>query len=424
MADEPPIPTGVFHRPFDEQLAFFRRKLGHLVPTSAWDDLLEAEHDHAFMVAGATKADLLQDLASAVEKAISDGVGFEEFQKDFESIVAKHGWTGWTGESTPAGRRWRARVIYQTNTQVSYSAGRLAQLRAANFKFWVYHHSEGEMDPRPLHVSWDGLVLPPDHPFWRTHYPPSAWGCRCYVVGARSEAGARRLDGDPGKQLPADWNKIDPTTGEPMGIDKGWGYMPGDTVAQTVHDMAYKIQRWDYSLAKAYMQSVPEGTRDALAVSYRELPSTATDTRRYVQRVLSPNTTADVPPYQTLGLATSEQSSAINGMKKGLDVTGYDFTLDPVGIKHVDLHHGDIDTEAARGQQAVTLDDFALLPAAINSEDQKMSYAGVIRGTGLPGIRIVSRINDKSFVTVWELRARRKMLTLRSFFIGSGKQKP
>ncbi|HET7300224.1 MAG TPA: phage minor head protein, partial [Oleiagrimonas sp.] len=266
---KPSTLTGVFHRPFDEQLAFFRRKLRNLVPTTAWDDLLRAEHDHAFMVAGAAKADLLQDLADAVDKAIAEGVGFDQFYKDFESIVAKHGWTGWTGEETPARRRWRARVIYQTNVQVSYSAGRLAQLREGKFAFWVYHHSVGELHPRPLHVSWDGLVLPANHPFWHTRYPPSDWGCRCYVTGARTEKGARRQGGDLDKKLPDDWDKIDPLTGEPPGVGKGWGYMPGDTVHQVVREMAGKIQHWDYSIAKSYMQSVPEDARDALATAYR-----------------------------------------------------------------------------------------------------------------------------------------------------------
>ena len=59
--------------PFAEQIAFFRGKLGRLVPTAKWTDLWQQEHDVAFMVAGAAKADLLADLAEAVDKAIADG---------------------------------------------------------------------------------------------------------------------------------------------------------------------------------------------------------------------------------------------------------------------------------------------------------------------------------------------------------------
>ena len=31
------------------------------------------------------------------------------------------------------------------------------------------------------HRAWDGLTLPVEHEFWKTHLPPNDWGCRCYV---------------------------------------------------------------------------------------------------------------------------------------------------------------------------------------------------------------------------------------------------
>ena len=78
--------TGAFNKPFAEQVAAFRARLGNLVPTAAWDDLWQDAHDRAFMVAGAMKADLLADLASAVDKAISEGVGIEAFRRDFPRL--------------------------------------------------------------------------------------------------------------------------------------------------------------------------------------------------------------------------------------------------------------------------------------------------------------------------------------------------
>ena len=67
------------------------------------------------MVAGATKADLLADLAAAVDRAIVEGTGLEVFKRDFRGIVEKHGWHGWTGEGTAKGEAWRMRTIYRTN---------------------------------------------------------------------------------------------------------------------------------------------------------------------------------------------------------------------------------------------------------------------------------------------------------------------
>ena len=109
MADEV---RATFRQPFKEQVAAFRLRLGDLVPTSRWDDISKAQHDRAFMVAGAVKADLLADLGAAVDKAISQGTGLEEFRRDFRQIVERRGWHGWTGEGSVKGEAWRTKIIY------------------------------------------------------------------------------------------------------------------------------------------------------------------------------------------------------------------------------------------------------------------------------------------------------------------------
>lgn len=234
--------TATFRRPFAQQVAAFRLRLGDLVPTSRWDDIQRDAHNRAFMVAGATKADLLADLAGAVDQAIAGGTTLEEFRRDFRQIVERHGWHGWTGEGTKKGEAWRTRVIYKTNIATTYAAGRHAQLVEGGFRWWVYRHG-GSLEPRPHHLSWDGVALPPDHPFWAMHYPPNGWGCSCRVFGARTRAGIRRVGGDPDKRLPDNWQTIDPKTGAPIGIDRGWDYAPGASVSETVSALAGKLDR-------------------------------------------------------------------------------------------------------------------------------------------------------------------------------------
>jgi len=418
MADKLPSSrlSGVFKQPFPEQLAFFRQKLGRLVPTTRWDDLQKSAHDTAFMVAGATKADLLADLATAVERSIAEGKSLEAFRRDFRGIVERHGWHGWTGEGSKAGRAWRTRVIYTTNTATSYAAGRLAQLREGGFRYWVYRHNDSVERPRPQHQAWNGLTLPPDHPFWQTHYPPNGWGCRCYVVGARSERGARRLGGDPGKTLPEDWNAIDAKTGEPPGIGKGWGYRPGDTVSDTVATMAEKTRHWPYELAKAYMQSVPDGARDALAIAYRNLPSVADDIRRYAQRVLEGRDLGGLPPYRTLGLLTREDIRQIEEQAKRA-VDGFDFALDPFAVRHIREKHGNDRTERTRGQRAITVGDYALLPLLLNDAGT-WHFAGRAKKTRNVLVRKVVERDGMRYTVVFEIRKKRKMLALETFYIG------
>jgi len=205
--------------PFPEQIAFFKDKV-HL-PTQRWDDLLGAAHDRAFVVAGATKADLLADLHTAVLKGIEEGTTLETFRQDFDAIVAKRGWTGWTGEGTQGGVAWRTDVIYSTNLRTSYAAGRWAQIQEvkATRPYLMYRHSHGVVHPRPQHVAWDGLVLPTDDPFWSSHYPPNGWGCKCRAF-ALNDGDIRRLGKDGPDQAPV-------PPGDTTGIDKGWDYAPG-----------------------------------------------------------------------------------------------------------------------------------------------------------------------------------------------------
>ena len=159
--------------PFAEQAEFFRRKLN--LPTDGWTDIYTREHDWAFVVAGANRDAIVADFRAAIEKAIEGGTTLDEFRKDFDRIVATHGW------DYNGGRNWRSRVIYDTNLATSYAAGRWQQLQAA--PYWQYEHQDWVQNPRPLHVSWDGLVLERDNPFWQTHFPPNGWGCHCKVRG-------------------------------------------------------------------------------------------------------------------------------------------------------------------------------------------------------------------------------------------------
>ncbi|WP_372069705.1 PBECR2 nuclease fold domain-containing protein (plasmid) [Tistrella mobilis] len=218
--------------PFKEAIAHHKAKVS--IPTEAWTDLYGAAHARAFTVAGAARDALLGDLRIAVEKAIVQGVSFNEFQKDFDAAVERHGWSH-TGT-----REWRARLIYQTNIQTAYQAGRWVQIMDPDIvrmrPHLRYRHS-GSKHPRPEHLSWNNLVLPRDDPFWKTHYPPNGWGCGCWVEPITDRQLAR-LQADPKNQVkreaPQDgtYTWTDPRTGDrreiPRGIDPGWDYNVGE----------------------------------------------------------------------------------------------------------------------------------------------------------------------------------------------------
>lgn len=252
------MPAFGFNQPFSLQVDFLRAKLR--LPTERWTDIWQAAHDRAFVVAGATKADLLNDLHEAVIKAAEQGLGLEEFRKDFKAIVAKNGWSGWTGQGTEAGEAWRTRVIYQTNMATSYAAGRWQQLKDPELlsvrPYWKYHHMDWVKHPRPLHVSWNGLVLPHDHPFWDTHFPRNGWGCECTVTAA-SQADYDKAVKAGKSEPPKGWNTIDPKTGAPVGIDKGWDYAPGANAKTELKDLVeQKLFKLNPKIGTAFLAEI------------------------------------------------------------------------------------------------------------------------------------------------------------------------
>ncbi len=212
--------------PFSEQIAFFRRKLN--LPTEGWTDIYTAEHDWAFVVAGANRDALVADFRAAVEKAIADGATLQDFRKDFDAIVATHGW------DYNGGRDWRSRVIYETNLNTSYAAGRYQQLQAA--PLWQYVHADWVQNPRHQHLAWDGLVLARDDPWWQAHFPPNGWGCQCSVRGLWPDDLAEL--GKSGPDTAPEVNLVEREIGQrstlgprtvrvPEGIDPGFEYTPG-----------------------------------------------------------------------------------------------------------------------------------------------------------------------------------------------------
>tara|TARA_R110002050_G_scaffold269917_1_gene412429 strand:- start:47777 stop:48991 length:1215 start_codon:yes stop_codon:yes gene_type:complete len=227
--------------PFNKSVEGFRDKLN--LPTAAWTDIYEGQHARAFVIAGAMKEDIINDFRKSIDRVVSDGISLEEFRKDFDSIVAKHGW-GYNG-----GRNWRSRVIYETNLYQSHNAGRYQQMQKVKRTrpFWRYRHNDSVEHPRPEHLAWDGKILSADDLWWDTHSPANGWGCKCFIQSL-SQRDMDKLGKSGPDQAPS-FEYEQKTIGingpsprvvtVPKGIDPGFAYNPGKAVwGETLADDA------------------------------------------------------------------------------------------------------------------------------------------------------------------------------------------
>ncbi len=210
------------------------RRIGwRALPTSGWTDIWQQQHSLAFVVAGAQTDALLTDFYNALLSAKENGTGYAAFKESFDAIVGKH---KWAYNGTPG---WRSKVIYDTNMQAAYSAGRWQQQWALRdeMPYLQYVHTTRE-HPRLEHKSWNGKILPITSPWWDTHYAPNGWGCKCRIDPlTRSQAerewtAAGKTGPDPEPEVVWEDRIVGKTTSPkvvrtPVGIDPGFAYNPG-----------------------------------------------------------------------------------------------------------------------------------------------------------------------------------------------------
>lgn len=388
-----------FGTPFFKQLAFFRQKLN--LPSERWDDITKAAHDRAFIVAGAGKADLLDDLRRAMDKAMAHGGGLEEFRRDFKQIVFNRGWSGWTGQGTKAGEAWRTRILYQTNMATSYAAGRWQQLNDPGLlklrPYWRYNHADGVLHPRPLHLAWNGVTLRHDDPFWRTHFAPNGWGCHCYITAA-SEADYSAAKAAGKGAAPEGWDAVSPKTGAPVGIDKGFDYAPGASVDTPLRQMVQdKLINYPPAISRALTK----------------------DLTRYIETAFPPAefaamAAADKALTDTLWVGFVERAAEIKAVTD-IDLTGYPILFPANAARHIEIAHG----KDGESQRPPTPDDYALIASAVNDYDSVRTGKIV---NGMRRILFIKNVEQEIMRWVFEVRPGKKnrSLTLVSLLIKAG----
>ncbi|MEL6503477.1 MAG: phage minor head protein [Pseudomonadota bacterium] len=224
--------------PRDVKAAWDQRAKRNLYGFS-YKDVWREEHAHGFTVAKAMTADVLDDIKGEVEKAIKDGVPFDQFRKELEPRLQARGWWGKkkmvdpvTGETklVQLGSPRRLKTIYWANTRTARSAGQWerAQRTKRALPYFVYGLGPS-LNHREPHVKMTGTVAKVDDPIWDIWFPPSAWGCKCWV---RQISGpeAESIGIKPPPKLPTRSWRNDRTGAVmelPEGVDPGWNTNPG-----------------------------------------------------------------------------------------------------------------------------------------------------------------------------------------------------
>lgn len=185
---------------FDAALAWFRERVP-MTDSQAKADM-DAAREQAFWVTGAAHMGLVQQAWDGIDAAVESGESLDDFKRRVgESLRAAWG-------ASEAAAAARLETIFRTNVQRSFMAGRHAeQTRPEVLEARPYWRAVAILDGRQTEVcnAIHGVVLPADHPFWATHWPPLHFNCRTTVTTlTEAQAKAKGITKRPPRHPAAD----------------------------------------------------------------------------------------------------------------------------------------------------------------------------------------------------------------------------
>ena len=131
------------------------------------------------------------ELVTSLKHNLARFSAFKEtsFKQQIEASLTKNGkvlsWQEFKAEANKLNieynRRW-LQTEYNQTVANALSAQKYEEY-IANKRIYpnLTYHAVHDERTRETHRAWDGLTLPVEHSFWKTHLPPNDWGCRCYV---------------------------------------------------------------------------------------------------------------------------------------------------------------------------------------------------------------------------------------------------
>lgn len=182
----------------------------------------------AFTVAGIEQMDVLRRIREAVAK-LPEGANWDDAKREIAAEMSPYA----GGDMKKA--KLRAEFTLRTHGFQAYAVARhQEQMATADvLPYWKYE-TVGDSRVRAAHAALDGKVLRADDPWWKTHYPPWDWGCRCIVVA---------IDEEDAKEIGISERRDMPTPGhsESFSFDPGNAAIDLDALQKKYDEPDWKL---------------------------------------------------------------------------------------------------------------------------------------------------------------------------------------
>jgi len=209
-----------------------------VLPDEYYGKLVGVQRSQATTIAGLASLEQIKFVIDAVSKVLKDGGTFASFQE----AVKK----GDMGIKLP---KHRLDNIFRTNMQASYARGRWDQQgRVMSTRPYLMYDAINDSRTRAAHSAMDNTILHRDDPFWKTHYPPNGYRCRCTVISLSEKQAQKR------------GITVLPPVADP---DDGWDYNPGAEYVQGAKDALTVFDIPDKPRLAAAMKAKKKDIREA-----------------------------------------------------------------------------------------------------------------------------------------------------------------
>lgn len=288
-------------------------------------DMIGDAHDQAFTVAKMMDVDLLGQVRKSLDDALANGTSFAEWKRNLEPQLRKAGWWGKKEvisnglvSQIQLGSPWRLETIFRTNMQSAYAVGQWQEIIGqADVAPYLMYDAVDDFRTREQHRLWDNIILPVNHPWWQTHFPPNGYNCRCNTIQLDKEE-IEALGLSITTTIPSgNYKWTNPKTGQvltiPKGIDPGFDRNPGASyVAHLNKTLLEKVEALPPDMAnkaKAAFASVMDPENAAKLAAEAKEAAKQKAAQDAIEEALSNNT-----PYLSAAIKQVQKTKAGQNM--------------------------------------------------------------------------------------------------------------
>ena len=182
-----PTAEDIENMPYHEAVEYLRKR--DVIKKVDYDSLSDKMRFRAFTASRIADGDLLKKLNAEMIASVNDGKGLSDFLSLTKTDILDKIGMG-------AGSGWYYETVYRTNVQTAYNVGRamgFAEDKPLALELVIIDDSRTSDICRQY--AGKRFILPYDHPFWQTHWPPFHFNCRTTIRAIYDES-----------ELPENWS--------------------------------------------------------------------------------------------------------------------------------------------------------------------------------------------------------------------------